>query len=314
MSSGCRLLATADGSPTLFSERFAEAFHSDRGAYREAQETYGQPAELKRFSRGQTLTVLDVGVGLGYNSACLLEACHERGLALRWWGLELDPAPLQQVLVDPTFRSLWQPTTLAVLDQWPAAAAPGGCSRWQQGRNQGELLWGDARERIGTLLETQAAGLDLVLLDAFSPRRCPELWSEEFLNALARLLRPQGRLITYCAAAAVRASLARAGLDLASLTVSRLDATDRWGERWSQGTIASPTPLPASEHFAPLSAMERQHLQTRAAEPYRDPEGRDRAAVILARRCEAQRHSTAESTTAWRARWQRLGRPSGDEG
>ena len=45
---------------------------------------------------------------------------------------------------------------------------------------------------------------DLILLDAFSPQRCPELWSEEFLGALARRLEPQGRLLTYSRSAACR--------------------------------------------------------------------------------------------------------------
>ncbi|MFM8525768.1 MAG: MnmC family methyltransferase [Cyanobacteriota bacterium] len=314
MSADWRLQTTADGSPSLFSLRFSEAFHSDRGAYREAVETYGRPAELERFKGGQVLTVLDVGVGLGYNSACLLEACADRGLRVNWWGLELDPEPLAHVLSDPSYRRLWRPTTLAVLEQLREGGAAGSRSVWSHAAGAGELLWGDARQRIPALLENQAGCFDLVLLDAFSPRRCPELWSLEFLGSLSRLLGPEGRLITYCAAAAVRASLAAAGLELASLTVSRLDASDRWGERWSQGTVASPSALPASEHFRPLHPMECEHLTTRAAEPYRDPDGRTDAATILARRAQAQQHSQALSTTAWRARWQGRGRDSGDEG
>lgn len=314
MSNGWQLQATADGSPTLFSDRFGECFHSDRGARREALETYVQPAELERFERGQKLTVLDVGVGLGYNSACLLEASSARGLQLRWWGLELEATPLRRVLSDPGYRGLWQPTTLAMLEQIAASAEPEGGRIWRQSCGSGELLWGDARQRVQPLLEHQAGQLDLVLLDAFSPRHCPELWSQEFLGSLARLLQPQGRLITYCAAAAVRASLAAAGLELASLTVSSLGASDRWGERWSQGTIASPTPLPPSHHYRPLSAMEREHLSTRAAEPYRDADGRSEASAILKRRAEAQQRSNATSTTAWRARWHRGAGDLRDEG
>jgi tRNA U34 5-methylaminomethyl-2-thiouridine-forming methyltransferase MnmC len=311
---GWRAQPTADGSPSLYSLRFGEAFHSDRGAYREAIETYVLPAELERFTRGHSLTVLDVGVGLGYNSACLVEACAERGLTLRWWGLELDPGPLNQVLIDANYRQLWQPPTLALLQTLSNGAEPGGSSRFHHPAGSGELLWGDARDRIQTLLSRRRGTFDLVLLDAFSPRRCPELWSLEFLGSLATLLRADGRLITYCAAAAVRASLAAAALQLASLTVSRLGEGDRWGERWSQGTLASPTALPASDRFRPLTTMELEHLSTRAAEPYRDPDGLGVAATILARRAEAQRRSTAISTTAWRARWPRGDRDRGDEG
>ena len=58
---------------------------------------------------------------------------------------------------------------------------------------------------------------DLIFLDAFSPIHCPELWTEEFIQGLANELKPNGRLITYCRAAAVRGSLRRAGLQLNSL-------------------------------------------------------------------------------------------------
>jgi len=311
---GWRPHPTADGSPSLYSQRFGEAFHSGRGAHREALETYVVPAELERFSQGRRLQVLDVGVGLGYNSAALLEACTARGLSLRWWGLELDPAPLNVVLSDPAYRRLWQPATLDMLEALARGAEPGGTTVWQQPSGTGQLLWGDARDRIRSLGSSEAGRIDLVLLDAFSPRRCPELWSSEFLEQLARLLAPEGRLITYCAAASVRASLRAAGLNLASLRPSPLGAGDPWGERWSGGTIASPSALSPSHCHAPLSPMEVDHLATRAAEPYRDPDGQADQATILSRRAIAQQNSGATSTTAWRARWLAMTRGPGDEG
>ncbi|MFM7754180.1 MAG: MnmC family methyltransferase, partial [Cyanobium sp.] len=136
---------------------------------------------------------------------------------------------------------------------------------------------------------------------------CPELWSEEFLGQLARLLEPRGRLLTYCCAAAVRRSLMQAGLDLASIQAPPEQSANN-GELWSFGTVASPSPLldagtPGCGPLRPLSAMEREHLGTRAAEPYRDPRGQASAAEILAARQRAQAASSASSTSAWRRRW-----------
>ena len=39
---------------------------------------------------------------------------------------------------------------------------------------------------------------DLVYLDAFSPDASPELWTEPFLGQLHRILKPGGKLATYC--------------------------------------------------------------------------------------------------------------------
>ena len=65
---------TADGSFSLESERFGEAFHNSAGALNEARAKFAKPAELSRFAAGQRLAVLDVCVGLGYNTAVILAA------------------------------------------------------------------------------------------------------------------------------------------------------------------------------------------------------------------------------------------------
>ncbi len=274
---------TGDGSYSLYSTTFREGFHSRRGALAEARQKFVGPAELERFPPGRELWVVEVAVGTGTNTAALIEATGKAGLRLRWWGLELDPAPLSLALADPGFRS-----------QWPAAVL----ERLQELGRGPEMLWGDGRRRIADLPATAAGRCDLVLLDAFSPRRCPQLWSVEFLGALARLLAPEGRLLTYCSAAAVRRGLQLAGLQLASIRSSGSD-----GRQWCLGTVASPAPLPPSPHLRALGRMEREHLQTRAAEPYRDPTGCASAEEILRQRASSQATSTAASSGDWRRRW-----------
>lgn len=289
---------TADGSLTLWSEQFGECFHSTSGARSEAIAKFVLPAELNRFESGRRLVVLDLCVGLGYNSAALLDAAAARGLQLQWLGLELDPRPLRIALADPGFSGLWQPRTLAVLQQLSNRGS------WQDaGLGEGRWWLGDARRQLPPLLQRHAGGVDLVLHDAFSPQRCPELWSLELLQQLAALLTPEGRLLTYCAAAAVRHALELTGLQLASIR-----AADP--RTWSQGTAASPGRLidgaatgGTDPVLQPLTRMEREHLRTRAAEPIRDPSGRADAATLLAERTARQRNHTGESTSAWRRRW-----------
>lgn len=291
---------TGDGSLTLWSERFGECFHSGSGALTETLAKFIAPAQLERFPAGSRLKVLDVCVGLGYNTAALLEAAALRQLHLEWIGLELDPRPLALALADGGFRGLWQPTSLKALEQLQA----GG--RWHSGDGNSGGAWmlGDARQQLPAVLERWQGHCDLVLLDAFSPGHCPELWTAEFLTGLAHLLNPSGRLLTYCAAAAVRRALQESGLELASITSPAGHGT---GKLWCQGTAASPSALAGESDgsgiLRPLSAMEWEHLHTRAAEPYRDPSSKASAAVIRAERAERQRRSGGESSGAWRRRW-----------
>ena len=245
------------------------------------------PAALERFPPGRLLRVVEVAVGTGTNTAALLEAAADRKLQLDWWGLERDPEPLRLALADPDFRLQWR---------------PGICEQLQQLRAAGRLCWGDARLQLPRLLGTaEGAALvgrcDLVLLDAFSPRRCPQLWSQEFLGALARLLAPEGRLLTYCSAAAVRRSLQLAGLQLAAIEGS----PD--GAAWSAGTVDSPSDLLMASPLRPLSVMEAEHIACRAGEPYRDPDGCGSVEQLLAERAELQTRSCAEPASHWQRRW-----------
>ncbi|MFN6132057.1 MAG: MnmC family methyltransferase [Synechococcaceae cyanobacterium] len=352
---------TADGSPSLWSEAFAQAFHCRSGALSESRAKFIRPAQLERFRPGDRLRVVEVCVGLGYNTASLLEAANDYGLDLVWWGFELDPRPLALALAEPRFRGLWRPSTLEALAQlqvqghWrqlpsapdgatsagsaqgpsfpPSAAEMLGESpqsmgvqppslgarddpdptlghRGPQRPSRGRWWLGDARRELRQLPLELSGGCDLVFLDAFSPGQCPQLWTREFLGQLAALLRPEGRLLTYCTAAAVRRGLELAGLQLASLRPEHHPPPQHQhsstpGQRhWSAGTVASPTPLPVDALLRPLSAMEREHLLCRAAVPYRDPLGCAAPELIEAQRCEEQQRDLGLlSTSAWRRRW-----------
>jgi hypothetical protein len=280
---------TADGSFSLHSVHFGEAFHNSAGALNEARAKFVEPAELDRFVGGEPLRILDVCVGLGYNTAAVLGSLPTPAPAVRWWGLELDRRPLELALSQPRFQALWSKD---VLHKLAAIRDQGG---WSTPGDEGKQLWGDAREMLSTIPE--AVRFDLILHDAFSPQRCPELWSEEFLGALAQRLAPGGRLLTYSRAAAIRGSLKRAGLKLRSLPPAPGERTG-----WSSGTVAFKQDTSAVG-CRPLSAMEQEHLLTRAAVPFRDPDQRDLAAVILERRRREQQHCGLEATNSWQRRW-----------
>ena len=324
----------ADGSFSLWSPRFGEGFHSRRGALREARETFLAPSQLERFIPGQRLMVVEVCVGTGTNLALLLEDCAELGLELEWWGLELDPAPLQLALAEPAFRSQWNPQTLKTLETlsergcWQQGSGQQSCwqqSCGQQGAGSGRMLWGDARQTLPQLLEQRRGQVDLIWHDAFSPQHCPQLWTVEVLGSVAELLADGGRWISYCSAAAVREGLRLANLNVVALAAEAegVEGAEEGVERaddclkpspssdlhraWSSGTLASRAPLAPSAAWRRLTAMEREHLACSAGEPYRDPSAVAASAAIRADRREAQAASLARGertpSSAWRRRW-----------
>jgi tRNA U34 5-methylaminomethyl-2-thiouridine-forming methyltransferase MnmC len=276
---------TEDGSYTFFSDEFNEAFHSHYGAKLEAEVKFVEPTQLKiKATQLSTIYLLDICYGLGYNTAAALEAIWSINPHCRveLISLELNPAVPKNAIAFQLLSS-WQepiPKLLAEL------------ATTQQVNSeflQAKLLLGDARTTIKQILQQQWQA-DAIFLDPFSPPKCPQLWTVEFLNLVANCLKPTGRLATYSCAAAFRTALSLAGLKFGS-TVSV--------GRKAPGTVASFS----GQDLPLLSPSEQEHLQTRASIPYRDPTLSELASQIRQRRQQEQQISTLESTSQWKKRW-----------
>ncbi len=156
------------------------------------------------------------------------------------------------------------------------------------------LAIGDARRTLINAIPADFKA-DAIFLDPFSPPKCPQLWTVEFLQHLGDRLSPSGRLATYCSAAAVRHGLQLAKLHIAT-TVDSLP-THPLRRPW--GTLASHEPL----DLPGLPPWEAEHLHTKAAIPYRDPKGISTPAEIIALRQAEQESSELEPTSRWKKRW-----------
>ena len=104
-SDNLSVFKTEDGSISLRSSTFREFFHSNSGAKKESMEKYICPSELIRYKQNQTVTVLDVCLGMGYNSASLIEETLKKQICLNLWALEVDRSPLRLALSNHVFKS-----------------------------------------------------------------------------------------------------------------------------------------------------------------------------------------------------------------
>ncbi len=286
---------TKDGSFSLYSLNYEEGFHDMDGALKESINKYLLPAQLDQFSNTEKIVVLDICMGLGYNTGCILEELLKQNHKIEWHGLEIDQRPLNIALNEKIFQDLWSPT---VLDFFNCLKESG---KWVEGFNEGTIHWGDARQKISEI--NDSLRVDLILLDPFSPQKCPELWSEQFISLLAARLSLNGRLITYSSAASIRASFKKAGLKIYSI-MSSMDKE----KKWSSGTVAMKTPLKQqfiSKNFQikDLSNRELEHLTTRSSIPYRDPTGSRSSKEIISTRENEQSKSQLKNTSSWRKKW-----------
>ncbi|MFM7364780.1 MAG: tRNA (5-methylaminomethyl-2-thiouridine)(34)-methyltransferase MnmD [Cuspidothrix sp.] len=282
---------TQDGSFTFFSTEFNEAFHSHYGAKQESLLKFAVPTRLRILAKTGFIRLLDVCYGLGYNTAAALQtiwevnpSCH-----LEVIGLEINPIVPQAAISHQLFAN-WDDKYIKIL------SAIAFEHQIQSDYLQANLVIGDARNLI---LAIQKSGFqaDAIFLDPFSPPQCPQLWTVEFISKVSECLQPNGLIATYSCAAAVRTALLLAGLVVGS--------TPPVGRR-TPGTIAGypqHTQTLTISEFSPLSQAETEHLQTRAAIPYRDPNLSDQRDEILRRREQEVKISTLESTSQWRKRW-----------
>lgn len=285
---------TGDGSSTFYSKTFGEWFHNREGACREAQKTYVETAGLKqrvqqKVAAGAPLKILDICYGLGYNTAAALETIWavDEACEVELKALEIDIEVARSAIA----QNLTKSYPLAVQEILQQLAANNSAA---QNGLHAEVLLGDARQQIQPLV-SRGWQADVIFLDPFSPPNCPQLWTIEFLKLVAKSLDSNdGILVTYSCAAAVRAALKSAGLAISSVqTVAR---------KWP-GTIACHSASRLETSLPPLSQQEKEHLQTRAAIPYRDPTLQSTAQEILARRIQEQSISHLMPTNPWRQRW-----------
>ncbi|NBD14691.1 MAG: hypothetical protein GVY04_00685 [Cyanobacteria bacterium] len=274
---------TSDGSYTFLSPEFEETFHSLRGAKEEAQEKFITPCHLAEKAQQQShLKILDICYGLGYNTAAAIQTiwqvnpdCH-----LEIIGLESD-WQVAQAASEHRLLNLWSspiPKLLAILAQQQFL---------DRSKIKAKLLIGDARNTIQVVIQ-EGFVADAIFLDPFSPPHCPQLWTVEFLALVAQCLDVSGRLATYSCAAAMRTALNLAGLSYTStMGMNRRSTVASWN----------------SKDLSPLSQLDLEHQQTRAAIPYRDPNLDASTETILKRRQKEQLTSTLEATSQWRKRW-----------
>ena len=278
---------TDDGSYTFFSEEFGQTFHSKYGAKEEALFKYAIPTLLaEKASRGH-LRILDICYGLGYNSAAALSTIWRSNpdCTVEIIALELDRSVAISAIEHQLF-SEWEdpiPQLLAQLARQELI---------NTSKLKAELICGDARQTIQQAIDRGFIA-DAIFLDPFSPLSCPQLWTVEFIDRVAKCCDGDGIISTYSCAAAGRAAMIQAGLSIAQITPIG---------RKAPGTIASfdPAQLP------PLSQQELEHLQTRAAIPYRDPTLSDSIAKIVSRRELEQDDCGLETTSQWKKRWRRV--------
>jgi tRNA U34 5-methylaminomethyl-2-thiouridine-forming methyltransferase MnmC len=253
-------------------------YHNRAGAFTEALNCYCLPSQAAAtLAQKQSLVVLDVCFGLGYNTFVLLEHLCQLGCAgsVDIFALEIDSAILrcvEDIFEDSRLRHV----AAMFADKQPTRFGfyKGQCRSLEANLH---VIEEDFRQFIAQ----REGGADLVFHDPFSPNKLPQLWTVDIFQHYYRLLLDfRGSLLTYSAASAVRAGLREAGFQ-----VFRTAAIGGKNGGTLAATGRSETPPEGTEH---LSDDERRRLDGRPGIPYRDPSLKAARQDILLRRMHEQ--------------------------
>jgi tRNA U34 5-methylaminomethyl-2-thiouridine-forming methyltransferase MnmC len=196
-------IKTDDNSITYHNDEYDETYHSSSGAIEEAQKKFVDACNIREFVKDKySITILDVCFGLGYNTAVAIDNILKANpqCKINVIALENDMKILEEIgKINPDIKSYVLIKELIKkrsdnhfnLNNFPVKI---------------KLLLGDARETIKQVTEK----IDFVFLDPFSPKKCPELWTEEFFKDIYNIMKPGSKLATYSCARVVRDNLEKA--------------------------------------------------------------------------------------------------------
>ncbi len=238
---------TLDKSYTFYSPRYKENYHTSAGAESESVYKFIVPSELElRLKDSRSVSILDVGFGLGYNSISSIKLNTFLGFKLKIISLEYDsnPLTLAQTLFDKNSLEFEIITSLK------------NRGMWQSENSSIDIILGDARDSV---LKLKKPSFDIIYMDGFSTGKNSELWTYDFIKKCKLLLNENGIIVTYSAAHPVRGAFIRNGMYVGE--------SEPFGRK-KGGTVAA---FNKSLIKKPLSEIEQNIiLHSTAGTPYRD--------------------------------------------
>ena len=187
-----KLVKTKDGSYTVFNEAASEHYHTISGAIEEAFEKH-----VNALGINNGMQILDFCFWIGYNS---IAACKDHA-NLQITALENDKKIIEamkdieipEILIKEFahFRNIAE--SMDVTDN---------------NNNRIQIFLGNALQIIDELSDGK---FNRVFFDPFSPKKQPEMWSEEIFQKIYNKMKIGAKLSTYSCAKQIRKNMISVG-------------------------------------------------------------------------------------------------------
>ena len=210
-------IQTADGSWTLYSEKFQEHYHSTKdGAFNEALYKHVFPA--LSLMKKRDLLIFDSNFGLGFNSLTTISTILSSSRRVVIHSTEIDRGLVQSLKEFP-YHPFFEP----LKDIIKSLSEKG---EYISNSVEVYIHFQDTRE---FLQSWQGEKFDIIYQDPFSPKVAPQFWSVEYFGLIKNVSHSETIITTYSTATPVRLALYENGFRVYSYTP----------EKVREGTIAS---------------------------------------------------------------------------
>lgn len=203
------LVATGDGSHTLYVAALDEHYHSVHGAVQESTHVFIENGLQLKLDQEGPIHIFEMGLGTGLNLLLTALNCGER--PVQYTAVEAYPVELFEAQVLNYPEVLEDPRADQLLERIHT-------TEWNVPFPLKDRL--SVRKLNSTLADmdmSRIAPVDLIYYDAFAPDAQPELWTEEVFRKLYDMMAPGGILTTYCAKGAVKRAMKAAGFEVKAL-------------------------------------------------------------------------------------------------
>jgi len=203
-----QLIATEDGSYTLYDLLLEESYHSKFGAKTESDQVFLHNTGINdRLATEKSLSVLEIGFGTGYNFVHTSQKALRSNCTLHYTALEMHPLPSDLILDLLEKNAIEKSLSQFTADALGLIAKPGSISDTSFNQ-QVHLQLINADANHWRFPKNQ---YDAIYLDAFSSKNNPLLWQPAFLANLNQSLNESGTLATYSVNRRFREALTEAG-------------------------------------------------------------------------------------------------------
>ena len=203
----CQIIETKDGSHSVISKHFGEAYHSKFGAIQESKHVFIKAGLSLFLNKKKEISILEIGFGTGLNALLTFLETKKQPISIRYDTLEAFPLNLTEI------TALNYPSLLGITPEiWKRIHE----SPWE---NEIPLSTRFSLSKHQILFQefTTKKHYDLIYYDAFAPEAQPELWDIPILQNMYNFLNDDGILVTYCAKGYVKRNLKSVGFTIENI-------------------------------------------------------------------------------------------------